>query len=63
MYSSTPSRKKAPKGSVQVKTSNNRLQLVFSYGGKRHYISTGLADTVTNRKLADVSTFRKIACH
>jgi hypothetical protein len=30
------SRRKAKPGSVQVKNSNNRLQLVFSYGGKRH---------------------------
>ncbi|MEM6424529.1 MAG: tyrosine-type recombinase/integrase [Cyanobacteria bacterium P01_D01_bin.128] len=54
MYSSNQSRKKAPKGSVKVKNSNERLQLVFSYGGKRHYISTGLANSVTNRKLADL---------
>lgn len=54
MYSSTPERKKAHKGSVQVKSSNHRLQLVFSYGGKRHYISTGLADSPTNRRLADL---------
>ncbi|MEO0373030.1 MAG: tyrosine-type recombinase/integrase [Cyanobacteria bacterium P01_A01_bin.17] len=54
MPSSTSSRKKALKGSVQVKSSHSRLQLVFSYGGKRHYISTGLADSVTNRKLAEL---------
>jgi integrase len=29
------------------------LQLRFHYGGKRHYISTGLADTPANRKLAE----------
>ncbi len=44
---------KATKGSVQLKASNGRLQLVFSYGGKRHYISTGLADTPANKKLAE----------
>lgn len=43
---------KASKGSVQIKSSNNRLQLVFSFGGKRHYLSTGYPDTVQYRKLA-----------
>jgi hypothetical protein len=43
---------KASKGSVQVKNSNSRLQLVFSYGGKRHYISLGLPDNKVNRKAA-----------
>jgi len=43
---------KAPKGSVQIKSSNNRLQLVFSFGGKRHYLSTGYPDTPQYRKLA-----------
>ncbi len=52
MYSKT-STGKASKGSVSVLSSNSRLQLRFNYGGKRHYISTGLADTVANRKLAE----------
>lgn len=43
---------KASKGSVQIKSSNNRLQLVFSFGGKRHYLSTGYPDTAQYRKLA-----------
>ncbi|NHC33601.1 site-specific integrase [Scytonema millei] len=43
---------KAFKGSVQIKSSNNRLQLVFSYGGKRHYLSTGFPDTSQYQKLA-----------
>jgi integrase len=43
---------KAFKGSVQIKSSNSRLQLVFSYGGKRHYLSTGFPDTPQYRKLA-----------
>ncbi|MEO1211443.1 MAG: DUF3596 domain-containing protein, partial [Cyanobacteria bacterium J06638_20] len=54
MHSSTQRAKQAEKGSVQFKNSHKRLQLVFSYGGKRHYISTGLSDTATNRKLADL---------
>lgn len=52
MYSKTPTGR-ASKGSVSILSSNERLQLRFHYGGKRHYISTGLADTPANRKLAE----------
>jgi integrase len=45
-------RTKATKGSVQIKNSNGRLQLVFSHDGRRHYLSTGLADIPVNRKVA-----------
>ena len=48
------SQRKASKGTVQIKTSNERLQLVFSFGGKRHYLSTGFTDTKANRKLAEM---------
>jgi hypothetical protein len=48
MYSR--SRKKAKNGSVQIRSSNNRLQLVFTFGGKRYFVSTGLGDTPYNRK-------------
>lgn len=49
---------KASKGSVQLKNSNQRLQIVFSYPveiegemqRKRFYISTGYADTPENRE-------------
>lgn len=51
MYSTT-TRTKAPKGTVQIRNSNDRLQLVFSWGGKRHYLSLGLPDTLANRRLA-----------
>lgn len=44
---------KASKGSVQLKISNGRLQLVFSHTGKRHYLSTGLADNKLNRKAVE----------
>jgi hypothetical protein len=44
---------KASKGSVQVKVSNGRLQLVFSHAGKRHYLSLGLSDNKVNRKAAE----------
>lgn len=53
MYSKTPTGK-ASKGSVSVAVSNGRLQLVFRYGGKRHYLSVGLADTPEARKLAEM---------
>lgn len=53
MYSSTPTGK-ASKGSVKVISSNNRLQLRFRFGAKRHYVSIGLSDTPTNRKLAEM---------
>lgn len=52
MYSKTPG--KAFKGTVKVKSSNGRLQLVFTHGGKRHYLSTGLLDTPTNQRLAQI---------
>ncbi|MDX2231091.1 MAG: DUF3596 domain-containing protein [Leptolyngbyaceae cyanobacterium bins.349] len=51
---SKSSQRKASKGSVQIKTSNDRLQLVFSYGGKRHYLSLGFPDTPQNRKRAEM---------
>jgi integrase len=50
MYSRN--RKKAKSGSVQIRNSNDRLQLVFTFGGKRYFVSTGLGDNPYNRKLA-----------
>ncbi len=52
MYSKGTQRK-ASKGSVQIKNSNGRLQLVFSHAGKRHYLSLGLPDNKLNRKAAE----------
>lgn len=52
MYSKA-TQHKASKGSVQIKSSNNRLQLVFSYDGKRHYLSLGLPDNKLTRKTAE----------
>ena len=49
--------KKVKSGSVEVKTSNNRLQLVFSFDGKCHYLSLGLTDTPYNRKQAQDRAF------
>ncbi|MCU0568323.1 MAG: DUF3596 domain-containing protein [Oculatellaceae cyanobacterium Prado106] len=50
---SDPKSRKASKGTVQIKISNDRLQLVFSHAGKRHYLSLGFTDSKTNRKLAE----------
>ena len=50
--SSQSIKSKASKGSVQIKLSNSRLQLVFSYEGKRRYLSLGLPDSKVNRNLA-----------
>ncbi|MEM1309140.1 MAG: tyrosine-type recombinase/integrase [Cyanobacteria bacterium P01_H01_bin.153] len=47
-------KRRKPKGSVAVLSSNGRLQLRFSYGGKRHYLSTGYSDTPQHRQLADI---------
>ena len=57
MYSQNSKRQKAKTGSVQVKNSNNRLQLTFTHGGKRHYISLGVTSTPLNRKLAKDKAF------
>jgi integrase len=53
MYSqNAPSR--ASKGSVKILVSNGSLQLRFSYGGKRHYLSLGLtADDKRNWRVAE----------
>jgi integrase len=52
MYTQTPTGK-APKGTVQIITSNSRLQLRFRHAGKRYYLSLGLPDTKVNRKAAE----------
>ena len=43
---------KSSKGTVPIKASNDRLHLVFSFGGKRHYLSTGFRESPENRKLS-----------
>ncbi|MEO1125704.1 MAG: DUF3596 domain-containing protein, partial [Cyanobacteria bacterium J06639_16] len=50
---STTKQRKAKKGTVQLKNSNDRLQLVFSWQGQRYYLSTGLPDGPINRKAAE----------
>jgi len=50
---SSPRRPKAKKGTVQIKISHERLQLVFSWQGQRYYLSLGVPDTAINRKAAE----------
>jgi integrase len=50
MYSRN--RKKSKAGSAQIRSSNGRLQLVFTFDGKRYFVSTGVSDTPYNRKQA-----------
>jgi integrase len=54
MYSKSakPSPSIANRGSVPIKTSNGRLQLVFTYAGVRQYLSLGLTDSPANRQIA-----------
>ncbi len=52
MHSKTSSGK-ANKGTVQIKICSDRIQLVFRFGGKRYYLSTGLLDMPANRKVAE----------
>ncbi|MEL6555800.1 MAG: DUF3596 domain-containing protein [Cyanobacteria bacterium J06621_11] len=56
MYSQKPNRR-SKRGSVQLKTSRGWLQLVFTHGGKRHYVSMGMRSTPLNRKLAKDKAF------
>lgn len=44
--------RKAKVGTVTVRNSNNRLQLVFTYAGKRHFVSLGLSKSPLNLKKA-----------
>jgi integrase len=50
---STSTPRKAGKGTVKIKVSNDRLQLVFSVAGQRCYLSLGVPDTAINRRLAE----------
>ncbi len=58
MTSTTTRRhRKAKSGSVTIRSSNNRLQLVFTHGEKRHFVSLGLSNTPLNRKTAQDKAF------
>jgi integrase len=43
-----------PEVKVKVKVSNERLQLVYSYQGKRHYLSLGLSANAVNQRIAEL---------
>ncbi|MEL6455311.1 MAG: DUF3596 domain-containing protein, partial [Cyanobacteria bacterium J06623_5] len=47
-------RRKAAKGSVRIKNSRGWLQLVFTFNGRRRYLSLGVTDTKTSRALAQM---------
>ncbi|MGF1459261.1 MAG: Arm DNA-binding domain-containing protein [Leptolyngbyaceae cyanobacterium] len=51
------SKSKAVNGSVQLKPSNQCLQLAFTYQGQRRHISTGYSDTPRNLQVSQ----RKVA--
>ncbi len=53
----TRRRRKAKTGSVTIRSSNNRLQLVFTHLGKRHFVSLGLPNTPLNMKTAQDIAF------
>jgi integrase len=53
MFSKTPTGRSS-KGSVSILSTHDRLQLRFNFGGKRHYLTLGLPDTIANRKLAQL---------
>lgn len=52
------SRRKVKVGTVQIKNVRNRLSLVFSYGGKRHFLALGMANTPINRMKAQQTAFQ-----
>ncbi len=56
MYSQKAGQR-AKRGSIQIKISRGWLQLVFTHGGKRHYVSLGIRSNPLNRKLAKDKAF------
>lgn len=53
MYTKETTASRSARYSVHIKNSNGRLQLVFSHGGQRYYLSLGLPDTPLTRKTAE----------
>jgi integrase len=51
---SSTSTGRASKRVATLINTHGRLQLRFSFGGKRHYLTLGLSDTVVNRRLAEL---------
>lgn len=56
-FTSPITRRKAKVGTVTVRNSNNRLQLVFTHLGKRHFVSLGLAHSPLNMRKAQEIAF------
>lgn len=52
------SRRKSKTGSVLVRECRGYLRIVFTYGGKRHFLSTGFPNTPLNRNLAQETAFQ-----
>ncbi|MGB8700902.1 MAG: tyrosine-type recombinase/integrase [Thermosynechococcaceae cyanobacterium] len=48
---STP---RTPRGLVKIQSLRDRLRLVWSYGGKRYFLSLGMSDTTINRLAAEI---------
>lgn len=51
-------RRRSQSRSIQYRSDHNRLRLVFSYGGKRHFIALEMADTPMNRVKAQEIAFQ-----
>ncbi|MEM9217084.1 MAG: tyrosine-type recombinase/integrase [Cyanobacteria bacterium P01_F01_bin.150] len=49
---------KAKNDAITFRSDHNRLRLVFSYGGKRHFIALEMADTPLNRVKAQEIAFQ-----
>jgi Arm DNA-binding domain len=56
MYSR--SHRQAKTGKVGIRNSNERLRLVFTHEGKRHFVSLGLSNTPVNQVLAQEKAFQ-----
>ena len=51
-------RRRSKSRAIQYRSDRGRLRLVFSYGGKRHFIALGMADTPANRVKAQEIAFQ-----
>lgn len=47
-------RRKAAKGTIKIKNSRGWLQLVFTFNGRRRYLSLGVEDSKSARSLAQM---------
>jgi len=56
--SSKRPRRRSKSRSIQYRSDHGRLRLVFSYGGKRHFIAIEMSDTPANRVKAHEIAFQ-----